>query len=190
MCSARSWASQSHTPWWFWAVFNLENDYFNEQEESWSWSCLWNSSLPCAVPLPSAALGVNNKSDATGLSACLLWLLGRDNEDWTFPAGVRWNLWDEEKPLQELCCCCWGFEVLLSPQWMGTSLIPSLKGFSISCFSQRCLWNSVIPVNGFQFSRADTSHQGWFVGKFPTKSAAGSQDSWFVVLLHGLFTGG
>lgn len=34
------------------------------------------AALPCAVPPLSAALGVNNKSDATGLSACLSWLLG------------------------------------------------------------------------------------------------------------------
>lgn len=73
---------------------------------------------------------------------------------------------------------------------MGTSHIPNLKGFSTLCFSQRLLWNCVIPVNGFQFLGADTSHQGWFVGKLPTKSATGSQDSWFVVPLHGVFIGG
>lgn len=115
--------------------------------------------------------------------------LGRSNENWTSPAGTSKNLWSKEKPLKEFCCC-WGFEVLLSPQWtgdlgMGTSHIPNLKGFSLFCFSQHFLWNLVIPVNGFQFLGADTSHQRWCVGKLPTKSATGPQDSWFVVLLNG-----
>lgn len=73
---------------------------------------------------------------------------------------------------------------------MGTSLMPSLKGFSISCFSQPRLWNCAIPVNGFQFLGADTSHQGWCVDKLPTKPATGGQDNWRVVLLHEVFMGG
>lgn len=128
------------------------------------------AALACAVPLLSAALSVNNKSGAPGLCLFIVTLRG-NNENWMFPAGVSQR---PEKSLEwgkasEGALLVLGCEVLLSSQWtgdprMGTSPIPNLKDFSILCFSQHFLWNCVIPVNGFQFLGADTSHQGWFIG--------------------------